>query len=75
METWYARSDLNWMLNLEQGTEEPLLRGMDFLEKTDGEQLQRAIFQSVKQPYRLQNPEVIYDVTNTQIIWQAMSPG
>src|SRR5207253_11516683 len=39
---------------------------MDFLE-SDGEQLQRAIFQSVKQRYRLQNSGAIYDVTNTYL--------
>ncbi|PYU77736.1 MAG: hypothetical protein DMG50_29855, partial [Acidobacteria bacterium] len=64
MRTWFARTDLHWMLNLERLTEDRLLRAMDFLE-SDGEQLQRAIFQSVKQRYRLQNSGVIYDVTNT----------
>ena len=67
MRTWFARTDLHWMLNLEQLTEDRLLRAMDFLEKDDGEQLQRAIFQSVKQRYRLQNSGVIYDVTNTYL--------
>lgn len=67
MRTWFARTDLNWMLNLEQLTEDRLLRAMDFLEKSDGEKLQRAIFQSVQQHYRLQNSGVIYDVTNTYL--------
>ena len=67
MRTWFVRTDLHWMLNLEQLTEERLLRAMDFLEKDDGEQLQRAIFQSVKKRYRLQNSGVIYDVTNTYL--------
>src|SRR6266550_9469732 len=66
MRTWFARTDLQWMLNLEQLTEDRLLRAMDFFE-SDGEQLQRAIFQSVKQRYRLQNSGVIYDVTNTYL--------
>ena len=67
METWFARTDLNFLLDLEQVTEERLLEGMDFLEKTDGEELQRAIFESVKKRYRLQNSGVIYDVTNTYL--------
>lgn len=67
MERWFARTDLNWMLHLEQVTEERLLQGMDFLEKTDGEQLQREIFQSVKRRYGLKNSGVIYDVTNTYL--------
>jgi hypothetical protein len=47
MERWFQRTDLNMMLDLEQLTESRLLSGMDFLEQTDSDQLQRAIFQSV----------------------------
>jgi transposase len=43
------------------------LGGMDFLEQADQEQLQRAIFHSVKQRYHLGNSGVIYDVTNTYL--------
>jgi len=67
MEQWFQRTDLNMMLDLEQLTESRLLSGMDFLEQTDSDQLQRAIFQSVKGKYRLQNSGVIYDVTNTYL--------
>jgi transposase len=67
MEQWFQRTDLNMMLDLEKLTESRLLSGMDFLEQTDSDQLQRAIFQSVKEKYRLQNSGVIYDVTNTYL--------
>lgn len=67
MPKWFQRTDLNLMLGLEQLTERRLLGGMDFLEQTDQEHLQRAIFQSVKQRYRLGNAGVIYDVTNTYL--------
>jgi transposase len=67
MEGWFARTDLNLMLNLEQLTESRLLSGMDFLEQSDPEALQRAIFQSVQARYRLRNSGVIYDVTNTYL--------
>src|SRR6266571_3730795 len=60
VQTRFASTDHHWMLNREQLTEDRLLRAMDFFE-SDGEQLQRAIFQSVKQRYRLQNSGVIYD--------------
>ena len=40
---------------------------MDFLEQTDGEKLQRTIFDSVKQRYHLKASAVIYDVTNTYL--------
>jgi transposase len=67
MQKWFARTDLNLMLDLAQLTESRLLSGMDFLERADPEQLQRMIFQSVKKCYPLQNSGVIYDVTNTYL--------
>jgi transposase len=67
MEGWFARTDLNFLLNLEQLTESRLLSGMDFLEKADPEPLQRAIFRSVQGRYSLRNSGVIYDVTNTYL--------
>ncbi len=67
MERWFERTDLNMMLNLEQLTESRLLSGMDFLEKSDPESLQRDIFRAVKEKYTLQDSGVIYDVTNTYL--------
>jgi transposase len=63
----FARTDLNYILELEQLTEKRLVRAMDFLEQTDGEKLQRTLFASVKQHYRLKTSGVIYDVTNTYL--------
>ena len=48
MEGWFARTDLNLLLGLENLTESRLLSGMDFLEQSDTEGLQRAIFSSVQ---------------------------
>jgi transposase len=67
MQGWFARTDLNLMLNLEQLTETRLLSGMDFLEQSDPEALQQAIFQSVRAKYPLRNSGLIYDVTNTYL--------
>jgi transposase len=67
MQKWFERTDLNWMLGLEQLTERRLLAGMDFLENTDQSKLQRSIFQSVTNKYKLCNSGVIYDVTNTYL--------
>jgi transposase len=67
MQKWFQRTDLNVLLGLEQLTESRLLAGMDFLEQENPEQLQRAIFQSVKRRYELGNSGVIYDVTNTYL--------
>jgi hypothetical protein len=72
---WFQRTDLNLMLGLEQLTESRLLGGMDFLEQADPEQLQRAIFQSVQQRYRLGHAGLIYDVTNTYLYGKKCSLG
>jgi transposase len=75
MEGWFARTDLNLMLKLEQLTESRLLSGMDFLEQSDAEALQRAIYQSVQARYPLENSGVIYDVTNTYLYGKKCSLG
>ena len=67
MEGWFARTDLNLLLGLQDLTESRLLSGMDFLEQSDAQGLQRAIFRSVQEHYRLENSGVIYDVTNTYL--------
>ena len=75
MADWFTRSDLNMMLNLDQLTETRLLSGMDFLEQSNPETLQRAIFKSVQAHYQLQNSGVIYDVTNTYFYGKKCSLG
>jgi len=75
MEGWFKRTDLNMMLDLERLTESRLLSGMDFLEQADSDQLQREIFQSVKEKYSLRNAGVIYDVTNTYLYGKKCSLG
>jgi transposase len=67
MQKWFERTDLNLILGLDQLTERRLLAGMDFLEQSNSEQLQRNIFDSVKNNYILDNSGVIYDVTNTYL--------
>jgi transposase len=67
MQGWFSRTDLNLMLNLDQLTESRLLSGMDFLEQSDPEAIQRAIFKSVQARYPMQKSGVIYDVTNTYL--------
>jgi transposase len=67
MQKWFERTDLNLILGLDQLTERRLLAGMDFLEQSNSEQLQRNIFESVKDNYNLGNSGVIYDVTNTYL--------
>lgn len=67
MPTWFERTDLSLLLNLEGLTEERLLKALDSLEAQDPETLQRDIFESVRKKYHLKNSGVIYDVTNTYL--------
>lgn len=67
MESWFERTDLNMMLNIEGLTESRLLSAMDFLDRTDQGKLQRDIFTSVKETYDLGDSGIIYDVTNTYL--------
>jgi transposase len=75
MESWFERTDLNMMLNIEGLTESRLLSAMDFLEQADHEKLQRDIFTSVKQHYDLGDSGIIYDVTNTYLYGKKCSLG
>lgn len=67
MAGWYERTDLNMMLSLESLTEARLLEAMDYLESTDPVRLQRAIFENVRERYRLTRTGIVYDVTNTYL--------
>lgn len=65
MPNWFARTDLNLLLDLQEVTERKLLSAMEFLERSDAEELQRKIHEGVRAKYKLTNSGVIYDVTNT----------
>ena len=67
MENWFERTDLNVLLDIDGVTEKKLLNALDSLEQQDWECLQRDIFQSVKDRYKLRVSCVIYDVTNTYL--------
>jgi transposase len=67
MPAWFERTDLNMMLNLEGITEQQPLKALDSLETQDAEDLQRQIFASVRQHYRLQDSGIVCDVTNTYL--------
>jgi len=65
MPSWFERTDLNVLLDLEGLTEDRLLRALDSLESQDSTLLQRRIFEKVKQVYALNDKGIVYDVTNT----------
>lgn len=65
MTDWFEKTDLNFLLDLDELTEARLLDALDSLEKQDLEVLQKKIFEAVKQKYELDISSVFYDVTNT----------
>jgi transposase len=67
MRRWFKRTDLNMLLNLEELTEKRLVGALDSIEAMDREELQRDIFHSVEDKYKLGMAGVIYDVTNTYL--------
>ena len=67
MPAWFERTDLNMMLNIEGLTEERLLNALDSLQTEDSEVLQKNIFESVRKKYQLNDPGIVYDVTNTYL--------
>jgi len=67
MPSWYERTDLNMLLNLEGVTEERLLKALDSLESQEPIELQKKIFDSVNAKHKLNKKGVVYDVTNTYL--------
>lgn len=75
MPTWFERTDLNMLLNLEGLTEERLLNALDSLTAQDPDLAQKAIFESVKKTYKIRDAGIIYDVTNTYLYGKKCSLG
>jgi hypothetical protein len=67
MPSWFERTDLNFLLNLQGLTERRLVGALDSLESLDAPAWQRRLFEGVCSQYRLRPSGVIYDVTNTYL--------
>jgi len=67
MTSWFERTDLNMILDLEELTEKRLLSALDSLEEQNQEVLQRRIFENVYRRYDLDTKGMVYDVTNTYL--------
>ena len=65
MEKWFARTDLSFLLDMENVTEKKLLTALDHLEQTDVEKLQRELFCNIIKKIPVHKKGLIYDVTNT----------
>ena len=67
MPQWFERTDLNFLLDLENVTETKLLKALDSLESKNANGIQKKIFNSVKKKYKLNCSGIVYDVTNTYL--------
>ena len=67
MPSWYERTDLSMLLDLEGLTEERLLKALDSLEAQAPTQLQKKIFDRMQSRYELNTNGIVYDVTNTYL--------
>lgn len=76
MSRWFKRTDLNMILNLENLTEDRILKALDSIDgENDIEQIQNEIFEKMKSIYPLDTTGVIYDVTNTYLYGKNCSLG
>lgn len=73
MHTWFERTDLNMILDIDGLTEARLLSALDSLENKNPEILQNEIFESVQKNYHLNVKGLIYDVTNTYLFGKKCS--
>ncbi len=75
MSKWFQRTDLNFILNLEDVTEDKLLKALDSITELNYEKLQKKIFATVKKEYSLDTKGIVYDVTNTYLYGKKCSLG
>ena len=67
MSSWFKRTDLSVMLDIEKVTEKTLLDALDSLENIDVENLQLEIFDALEKKFHVGRKGVVYDVTNTYL--------
>jgi len=65
LKTWFGRTDLNLILDLEDLTEKRLVNALDSIEKLDLQQFQSFVFERLKAAYAIETSGIVYDVTNT----------
>jgi transposase len=67
MSSWFKRTDLSMLLDIENITEKKLLNALDSLEKIDTEKLQLKIFNTLDKKFHVSRKGLVYDVTNTYL--------
>jgi len=67
MSDWFKRTDLNMILNLNNLTEDRILKALDSIDASMHDKIQQQIFEKVRSTYNLKSSGVVYDVTNTYL--------
>ena len=67
MSSWFKRTDLPMLLDVDNITEKTLLNALDSLEKIDTEKLQLKIFNTLDKKFHVAKKGLVYDVTNTYL--------
>lgn len=75
MSSWFKRTDLSVMLDIEKVTEKTLLDALDSLENIDVENLQLEIFDALEKKFHVGRKGIVYDVTNTYLYGKKCSLG
>jgi len=64
MEDWYQRTDLHKMLKIQDVSEKKLYNALDSINDKNSELIQRKIFRSVQESYKIIPKGYFFDVTN-----------
>jgi transposase len=67
MSSWFKRTDLSMLLDIENVTEKTLLNALDSLEHIDTDNLQLEIFNTLDEKFKVARKGLVYDVTNTYL--------
>jgi transposase len=65
MRSWFGRTDLNFILNLNALTQKRLINALDAIEKFEPFSFQKKLFYTTQKLLNLKLTGVVYDVTNT----------
>ena len=75
MSSWFKRTDLSVLLDIENITEKTLLNALDSLEEIDIAALQLKLFNTLNKKFHVSQKGLVYDVTNTYLYGKKCSLG
>ena len=64
MNDWFKRTDLHNMLNIDELSEKKLYHALDSINEKNSLSIQKDIFNSVKEVYKIDSKSYVFDVTN-----------